>query len=66
MLDGEVIGLASAPPFRALFDPSGRGSKLAVMSARAIGEAGATAEFSSNVKLNDADARCVASRGGGL
>ncbi len=58
LIDGQPLVTVAAPPYRVPFDPVGRGPRSAEIEARAIAASGATAAFSSNVRLNGDKSRC--------
>jgi len=58
LIDGQPLASVSGPPYRAHFDPAGRGSRAAQIEARAIAAADTTAGFRSTVRLNGDKSRC--------
>jgi hypothetical protein len=55
---GELLASSNQPPYKARFDPAGRGDTAIEIEARALAESGAVASFKSRVKLNRSNAPC--------
>ena len=58
LADGQAIGTATAPPYRAHFDPRSFGRRVVQIEARAYSPSGTTGRFASYVKLNGSDGPC--------
>jgi len=52
LVDGGLVGEATAPPYRVMFDPQGREAKPVTIEARAVGRSGGTASDGEVVMLN--------------
>lgn len=58
LIDGKLVARGSTPPYTALFNPAGMGSRTAEIEARATGSSGAIASFRSTVHLNGDRSGC--------
>jgi Big-like domain-containing protein len=58
LIDGNIYNGATRAPYETLFNPSGLGSRQALLEARAVGTTGATTGFRITVRLNGYNGEC--------